>query len=62
MRPKPTISIQRLKPAINAILARHPTIEDAAPELRRLAIKHRQQRYKVFAAYTLLKQKKDKPK
>ncbi len=48
-----------LVPAISSILARHPEEPDAAPDLRRLAIKHHQRRYRVFAAYRLLKQQRD---
>ena len=51
--------LRSLVPAISSILARHPQENDAAPELRRLAVKHHLRRYKVFAAYRLLKQQRE---
>lgn len=50
--------IEKLTPAISSILARHPEEDDAAPDLRKLALKHHQRRYRVFAAYRLLKQER----
>lgn len=51
--------IEKLTPAISSILARHTEEQDAAPDLRKLAIKHHQRRYRVFAAYRLLKQQRE---
>lgn len=51
--------LRNLVPAIRAILTRYPEEQNAAPELRKLAIKHSQRRYKVFAAYRLLQQQRD---
>lgn len=48
--------IRPLIPAIEKILAEYPDQADAAPRLRALAIKHGVRRYRVFAAYRLLKQ------
>lgn len=49
-------TIRPLIPALEKILEEHPDEADAAPKLRALAIKHGARRYRVFAAYRLLKQ------
>lgn len=43
-------------PAISSIVTRFPNEDDAAPELRKLAIKHGKRSHRVFSAYRLLKQ------
>ena len=48
-----------IKPAILAILSRHPNEDDAAPELRKLAVKHGYRRHQVFSAYRLMKQQRE---
>lgn len=50
--------LQPLLPAINKILDDYPDELRAAPKLRALAIKHGARRYRVFAAYRLLAQKR----
>lgn len=51
--------LKRMEPELQAIIDKFPNEEDAAPELRKLAIKHRQRRYRVFGAYRVLKQERE---
>lgn len=54
--------LRSIMPAISAILARHPKQKAAAPELRRLAFKHKLPRHRVFSAYYYLQEQKDNEK